>query len=65
MLRRYIGSSSFNTKEMSMFIDNLIQELEPLGIQVDTKEYIEKIKATHKKKKKKSTEACVKDNDIH
>ena len=38
------GSSEFNTKEMSIFIDGIIQECENVGIPTLTKEEIEKMR---------------------
>lgn len=44
-LQCYKGSSLFDTREMSKFIDGIISEAKPLGVEVDTKEEIERIKA--------------------
>lgn len=40
-IHAYYGSSSFNTKEMSHFIELIIQECNQLGIETKTKEEIE------------------------
>lgn len=40
----YYGSSIYNTKEMSIFIDGVVQEATQLGIETLTKEEIEKMK---------------------
>lgn len=41
----YYGSSTYDTKQMSRLLDNLIQDCEALGIPVDTPEQIAKIKS--------------------
>ena len=38
------GSSEFNTKEMSVFIDGIVSEAKDLGIQTDTPDRIAKMK---------------------
>lgn len=43
-IRCYYGSSTYNTKQMSRLIDNLVQDCEALGIPTETPEEIEKIK---------------------
>lgn len=43
--RVYKGSSEFDTKEMSIFIDGIVTEAQDLGIQTDTPEQIAKMKA--------------------
>lgn len=48
-LQMYKGSSMFDTKEMSRFIDGIIYEAQKLGIQTDTPDEIERIKAAWKK----------------
>lgn len=45
IIRFYYGSSSYNTKQMSRLIDNLVQDCHELGIETDTPEQIEKIKS--------------------
>lgn len=40
----YKGSSEFDTKEMSIFIDGIIQECEQVGIPTLTKEEIERMR---------------------
>lgn len=44
-IRCYYGSSTYNTKQMSRLIDNLVQDCETLGIPTETPEQIEKIKS--------------------
>ena len=44
-VRFYYGSSSYNSKQMSRLIDNLIQDCEQLVITTETPEEIEKIKS--------------------
>jgi hypothetical protein len=41
----YKGSSEFDTREMSIFIDGIVSEAKELGIQTETPEMIAKIKA--------------------
>jgi hypothetical protein len=41
----YKGSSEFDTREMSIFIDGVIDEAKQMGIQTETPEKLEKIKA--------------------
>lgn len=43
--RVYKGSHEYDTKEMSMLIDGLVQECKAQGIQTDTPEQIERMKA--------------------
>ena len=43
--RVYKGSSEFDTKEMSIFLDGIISEAKELGIQTETPEQIAKIKS--------------------
>jgi hypothetical protein len=43
--RVYKGSSEFDTKEMSIFVDGIVSEAKDLGIQTDTSEQIAKMKA--------------------
>ena len=43
--RVYKGSSEFDTKEMSIFIDGIVSEAKDLGIQTDTPDQIAKMKA--------------------
>jgi hypothetical protein len=43
--RVYKGSSEFDTKEMSIFIDGIVSEAKELGIQTDTPDQIAKMKA--------------------
>ena len=45
-LQCYKGSSLYDTKEMAKFIDGIISEAKPLGIEVETPDEIERIKAT-------------------
>ncbi len=45
IVRCYYGSSTYNTKQMSRLIDNLIQDCEALGIPTETPEQIEKMKS--------------------
>lgn len=40
----YYGSSTYNTKEMSIFIDGVVQEAQQLGIDTRTPEQIEELK---------------------
>ena len=40
----YKGTSEYDTKEMSIFIDGVVQEAENLGIQTKTPEEIERLK---------------------
>ena len=39
------GSSEYDTKEMSVFIDGVVSEAKELGIQTETPEEIERLKA--------------------
>lgn len=41
----YYGSSTYDTKQMSSLIDNLVQDCKALGIPTETPEQIEKMKA--------------------
>lgn len=43
-LRKYRGSSSFNSEEMSKFIDNIIFEAKELGIQTEPKNRVDNLK---------------------
>lgn len=43
--RVYKGSSEFDTKEMSIFIDGVVSEAKDLGIQTDTPDQIAKMKS--------------------
>lgn len=43
--RVYKGSSEFDTKEMSIFIDGIVSEAKDLGIQTDTPEQIARMKS--------------------
>lgn len=43
--RVYKGSSEFDTKEMSIFIDGIVSEAKDLGIPTDTPDQIAKMKA--------------------
>ena len=43
--RVFKGSSEFNTKEMSIFIDGIVSEAQSLGINTDTPEMIARMKA--------------------
>ena len=43
--RVYKGSSEFDTKEMSIFIDGIVSEAKELGIPTDTPDQIAKMKA--------------------
>ena len=42
-IQGYYGSSTFNTKEMSVFIDGVVSEAKELGIETETKEEIERL----------------------
>ena len=42
--RVYKGSSEFDTKEMSIFIDGIVSEAKDLGIQTDTPDQIARMK---------------------
>lgn len=42
--RVFKGSSEFNTKEMSIFIDGIVSEAQALGIQTDTPDQIARMK---------------------
>ena len=42
--RVYKGSSKFDTKEMSIFVDGIVNEAKDLGIQTDTPERIARMK---------------------
>ena len=42
-IQGYYGSSTFNTKEMSVFIDGVVGEAKELGIETETKEEIERL----------------------
>lgn len=44
-VRCYYGSSSYNTKQMSRLIDNIVQDAQGLGITTESPNYIEKIKS--------------------
>lgn len=44
-LQVYYGSSTFNTKEMSVFIDGIVSECKELGIETLTSEELERMKA--------------------
>lgn len=44
ILRCYIGSSKYNKAQMSVLIDNLVQDAAALGIETDSAEEIQKIK---------------------
>lgn len=39
------GTSEYDTKEMSVFIDGVVSEAKELGIQTETPEEIERLKA--------------------
>jgi hypothetical protein len=43
--RVYKGSSEFDTKEMSIFIDGIVSEAKDLGIQTETPDQIAKMKS--------------------
>lgn len=43
--RVYKGSSEFDTKEMSIFIDGVVSEAKELGVQTETPEQIAKLKS--------------------
>lgn len=47
-LQVYYGSSTFNTKEMSVFIDGIVSECKELGIETLTSEELERMKAAWK-----------------
>lgn len=40
----YKGTSEYNTKEMSIFVDGVVQEAKNLGIETKTPEQLEKLK---------------------
>ena len=44
-LQVYYGSSTFNTKEMSVFIDGIVSECKELGIETLAQEELERMKA--------------------
>lgn len=44
-LQVYFGSSTFDTKEMAVFIDGIIREAQDLGISTETPEEIARLKA--------------------
>jgi hypothetical protein len=41
----YKGSSEFDTREMSIFIDGIVSEAKVMGIQTETPDQIAKMKA--------------------
>lgn len=43
--RFWVGSHEYDTKEMSLFIDGIVQEAKDLGIDTDTPEQIERFKS--------------------
>lgn len=43
-IKIYKGTSEYNTKEMSIFIDGVVQEAEQLGIETKTPDEIERLK---------------------
>ena len=45
-LQVYFGSSTFDSKEMSVFIDGIVSECQELGIETKTPEEIARMKAT-------------------
>ena len=47
-LQVYYGSSTFNTKEMSVFIDGIVSECKELGIETLAPEELERMKAAWK-----------------
>jgi hypothetical protein len=44
-LQVYFGSSTFDTKEMSVFIDGIVSECQMLGIQTETPAELERMKS--------------------
>ena len=44
VLQKYLGSSTFDSKEMSVFIDGIVSECHDLGIQTETPDEIERMK---------------------
>lgn len=48
-LQVYYGSSSFDTKEMSVFIDGIVSECKELGISTMTPEEVERLKTAWQK----------------
>ena len=44
-LQVYFGSSTFNTKEMSVFIDGIVSECQMMGIRTETPDELERMKA--------------------
>ena len=52
-LQVYFGSSTFDTKEMSVFIDGIVSECKMLGIQTETPDELERMKALWDANKKK------------
>lgn len=44
-LQLYYGSSSFDSKQMSVFIDGIVQECKELGIETMTPDQLERMKA--------------------
>lgn len=45
-LQVYFGSSTFDTKEMSVFLDGIVSECKELGIETATPDELERMKAT-------------------
>lgn len=43
-IKAYYGSSTYNTKQMTMLIDNIVEECKLQGIEIDTPEQIQKYK---------------------
>lgn len=49
----YYGSSVYDTKQMSLLLENLIQDCKALGIQTETPEMIEKMKSLWENEERK------------
>ena len=49
-LRKFRGSSSYTSTEMSKFLDNIIFEAQELGIETDTAGYVSELKNNWKEK---------------
>lgn len=49
-LRKFRGSSSYTSTEMSKFLDNIIFEAQELGIETDTTGYVSELKNNWKEK---------------
>ena len=54
-VRCYYGSSSYNTKQMSRLLDNIVQDAQELGITTESPEQIEKLKSLWATEPRKGT----------